>query len=121
MVKVFSQDKILCFIDSQKLYVADVDSVLVSIQSQDEMRLLYDELVNKNNLTKIYFYNKDEKVLFSYFTSLFKKIGHTNDLAQLGVHRALVASRALTQLLLQIVVQIAKHDVSHETHLQNMK
>ena len=74
MIKVFSQDKILCFIDSQKLYVADADSILVSIQSQDEMRLLYDELVTKNNLTKIYFYNTDEKVLFSYFTSLFKKI-----------------------------------------------
>ena len=82
MIKVFSQDKILCFIDSQKLYVADADSILVSIQSQDEMRLLYDELVTKNNLTKIYFYNTDEKVLFSYFTSLFKKIEEAGGLVK---------------------------------------
>jgi ADP-ribose pyrophosphatase YjhB (NUDIX family) len=74
MVKVFSQDKIIHFINSQKLYTAKEDSILVSIQSGDEMRLLYDELVNKNNLREIYFFNKDANELFNYFSSMFRII-----------------------------------------------
>jgi ADP-ribose pyrophosphatase YjhB (NUDIX family) len=74
MVKVFSQNKIIYFIDSQKLYISEQDTILVSIQSQDEMRLMFDELVNKNNLTEIYFFNKDIKLLFSYFKSMFRFI-----------------------------------------------
>ncbi|MGZ4056738.1 MAG: NUDIX hydrolase [Bacteroidia bacterium] len=74
MVKVFSQNKIIYFVNSQTLYIPKEDSILVSIRSQDEMRLLYDELVNKNNLKAIYFFNKDVKELFAYFSSMFKII-----------------------------------------------
>lgn len=74
MVKVFSQNKIIYFISSQKLYRPKEDSILVGIQSKDEMHLLYDELVNKNNLTEIYFFNEDVKALFNYFSSAFKII-----------------------------------------------
>jgi hypothetical protein len=36
-----------------------------------------------------------------------------HNLAQLGVHGALVACCALAQLLLEIVVEVAQHDVGH--------
>ena len=74
MVKVFSQNKTIHFINSQKLYIPKEDSILASIQTGDEMRLLYDELVNKNNLTEIYFFNEDVKMLFDLFASMFRVI-----------------------------------------------
>ncbi len=74
MVKVFSQNKTIYFVNSQKLCTSKEDTIIVRIQSQDEMRLMYDELVHKNNLTEIYFIHKDVKVLFSYFTSMFRII-----------------------------------------------
>lgn len=74
MVKVFSFNKIIYLISNQSLYVSDKDTAFVSIQSEDEMRLLYDELVNKNNLKEIYFYNENPELLFSYFSSMFRII-----------------------------------------------
>ena len=74
MVKVFSHNKIIYLINDQNLYVPKGDTILVSIQTEDEMHLLYDELVNKNNLAEIYFYNENADRLFYYFTTLFRII-----------------------------------------------
>lgn len=74
MIKIFSGDKYIYLINDKTLFKASKGSSLSLIQSADEMRLNYDELMNRNDLTHVYFLNKSEKKLISYFNSLFRII-----------------------------------------------
>jgi 8-oxo-dGTP pyrophosphatase MutT (NUDIX family) len=74
MIKIFSLNKIIYLINSQSSFKVGEDSILASIRSADEMRLMYDELVNKNSLREIYFFNESSDQLFAYFTSMFRVI-----------------------------------------------
>lgn len=74
MVKIFSQDKIIYLISDKNLFKSTKRSVLAAIDSSDEMRFNYDELINRNDLNHIYFFNKSEKKLRNYFNSLFRII-----------------------------------------------
>lgn len=74
MIKVFSGDKIIYLIQDKTLFVAEVSSVLAEVGSADEMRLVYDELVNKNSLKNIWFCYKDVNHLLEMFSSMFKLV-----------------------------------------------
>lgn len=74
MIKIFSGDKYIYLINDKTLFKASKGSSLSLIQSSDEMRFNYDELMNRNDLTHVYFFNKSEKKLTSYFISLFRLI-----------------------------------------------
>ena len=55
-------------------YQQKEDTVLVTIHSLDEMQMMYDELVNKNQFLEVYFYHENEKLLLTTFSSAFKVI-----------------------------------------------
>lgn len=74
MIKIFSQDKIIYLINDKTLFKSAKGSILSSIHSSDEMRFNYDELINRNDLNQLYFFNKSEKKLTTYFNSLFRII-----------------------------------------------
>lgn len=74
MIKIFSFNKIIYLINNIDLYQPGESSIFSSIQSESEMHLVYTELINKNNINVIYFFNKNEEQLFSHFTSMFRII-----------------------------------------------
>ncbi len=74
MVKVFSLNKTICLTSSLMDYQQRKDTVLVRIHSLDELRMMYDELVNKNQFIEVYFYYENEKLLLTTFSSAFKTI-----------------------------------------------
>jgi 8-oxo-dGTP pyrophosphatase MutT (NUDIX family) len=55
-------------------YPQKEDTILIRIHSLDELQLLYDELVTKNQFMEVYFYYENEKILLSTFSSAFKII-----------------------------------------------
>lgn len=61
-------------VSDKKLYKREDYNLLVAVRSPDETRLMYDELVNKNNVREIYFYNENKDDLFEFFTSMFRVI-----------------------------------------------
>jgi 8-oxo-dGTP pyrophosphatase MutT (NUDIX family) len=74
MIKIFSLNKTIYLINDQKMYKQKKDTQLVSVHSEKEMSLMYSELIKKNNLKQICFFNESLKQLFSYFSSMFKVI-----------------------------------------------
>jgi 8-oxo-dGTP pyrophosphatase MutT (NUDIX family) len=74
MIKVFSLNKIIYLIESKTLFYPKEGTVLMSIHSKDEMRLIHDELINKSNVNEIYFFNKNLEKLFGYFADMFRII-----------------------------------------------
>ncbi len=74
MIKICSLNKNIHLINDKSLFVAGERSVLARIGSLDELQLSYDELINKNNLTDIYFLSVDVDKLFNDFKSMFKII-----------------------------------------------
>jgi 8-oxo-dGTP pyrophosphatase MutT (NUDIX family) len=74
MIKIFLSNKTVYLIDDQKLFNSKEKSALEKIDSAEEMKLKYNNAVDKNNLTELYFFNKDEKKLLDYFTRMFKVI-----------------------------------------------
>ncbi len=50
------------------------DTVLVRIHSLDELQLMHDELIDKNQFTEVYFYHENEKLLLSSFSLRYKVI-----------------------------------------------
>ena len=82
MIKVFSFSKSIYLISNQNLYIPKENTILASIRSEDEMHLLYDELVKKNHLTEIYFYNEDFDQLYEYFISMFRIINAAGGLVK---------------------------------------
>ena len=74
MIKIFSQDKNIYLINDKNLIKLAKGGVLTAINSSDEMRFYYDELMNRNDLNSLYFFNTSEKKLYTYFSSLFRII-----------------------------------------------
>ncbi len=74
MIKIFSPSKIIYLINSKSTIKLKKNAVLADIQSKDELRLMYFELMHKKDLKEIYFFNPDLKHLFSYFSALFHVI-----------------------------------------------
>lgn len=74
MIKVFYPDKIIYLLNDQQLFKPKEGTIFASIQSEEEMRLIYNELITKNNLNEIYFFNESIEQLFRYFSSMFRII-----------------------------------------------
>ena len=74
MVKIFSLNKMICLINDQTLFQPEDGDILVNIQSANEMYLAYNELINKPNLSNIYFFNENEGQLFDHFAAMFRII-----------------------------------------------
>ncbi len=74
MIKIFSLNKIIYLIKSQALFHNKEGAAFARIQSKDEMRIIYEELLNKNNVNEIYFFNENLELLFDYFASMFRII-----------------------------------------------
>jgi ADP-ribose pyrophosphatase YjhB (NUDIX family) len=74
MVKVFANNKTICFTSDLMDFPQKQDTVLVRIHSLDEIRMVYNELVNKNQFIEVYFYHENEKLMLSAFSSIFKII-----------------------------------------------
>jgi len=55
-------------------YQQKEDTVLVRIHSLDELQMMYDELVNKNQFMEVFYYHENEKLLLTSFSSAFKVI-----------------------------------------------
>ena len=74
MVKVFSLNKTICLTSNLMDYQQKEDTVLVRIHSLDELQMMYDELVTKNQFIEVYYYHENEKLLLTSFSSAFKVI-----------------------------------------------
>jgi 8-oxo-dGTP pyrophosphatase MutT (NUDIX family) len=74
MVKVFSLNKTICLTSNLMDYQQKIDTVLVRIHSLDELQMMFDELVTKNQFLEVYYYHENEKLLLSSFSSAFKVI-----------------------------------------------
>ena len=74
MVKVFLQNKTIYLTSNLMDYNQKEDSVLVRIHSLDELPMMYDELVNKNQFIEVYYYHENEKLLLTTFSAAFKII-----------------------------------------------
>lgn len=82
MIKVFLSNKIIYLINDQNIFNYKEKSVLEEIDSEEEMQLKYNNAVDKNNITELYFFNKDEKKLLDYFTGMFKVINAAGGFVQ---------------------------------------
>ncbi|MFL5765703.1 MAG: NUDIX hydrolase [Bacteroidia bacterium] len=74
MVKVFTNNKTICFTSNLMDFPQKRDTVLVRIHSLDEIRMVFEELVNKNQFIEVYFYHENEKLMLITFTSIFNVI-----------------------------------------------
>lgn len=74
MVKVFSNNKTIYLTSNLMDYQQKKDTVLVRIHSLDELQMMFDELVSKNQFLEVYYYHENEKLLLSSFSSAFKVI-----------------------------------------------
>ncbi len=74
MIKVFSLNKTLFFIDQINNYAQKTNNILISVDSEKSLKNSYDTLIGKNNLSEIYFYNGDIKWLFDEFKKMFRII-----------------------------------------------
>lgn len=74
MVKVFFLNKTIYLTSNLMDYHQKKDTVLVRIHSLDELQMMHDELVNKNQFIEVYFYHENEKLLLSSFSLSFKVI-----------------------------------------------
>ncbi len=74
MVKVFFLNKTIYLTSNLMDYQQKKDTVLVRIHSLDELQMMHDELVNKNQFVEVYFYYENEKLLLSSFSLAYKVI-----------------------------------------------
>lgn len=74
MIKVFSLNKTLFFIDQINNYAQKTNNILIPVDSEKSLKNSYDTLIGKNNLSEIYFYNGDIKWLFDEFKKMFRII-----------------------------------------------
>jgi ADP-ribose pyrophosphatase YjhB (NUDIX family) len=74
MIKIFSLNKTIFLVDDKALFKPAESAVLIDISSDKEMRLEYDKLISRNELTEIYFFNESNKRLLNYFSSMFRLI-----------------------------------------------
>ena len=59
MVKVFTLNKTIYLTSNLMDYQQKKDTVLVKIHSLDELQMMNDELVNKNQFSEVYFYHEN--------------------------------------------------------------
>src|ERR1043166_3932939 len=74
MVKVFANNKTICFTSNIMDFPQKQDSMLVRVHSLDEIQMVYQELVTKSQFIELYFYHENEKLMQITFTSFFKVI-----------------------------------------------
>jgi 8-oxo-dGTP pyrophosphatase MutT (NUDIX family) len=74
MIKIFSPNKIIYLISSKPTVKLNKNSIFIEIQSKDELRLKYFEVINKKDLNEIYFYNSSLENLFTFFADQFRLI-----------------------------------------------
>lgn len=74
MVKVFFLNKTIYLTSNLMDYQQKEDTVLVRIHSLDELQMMHDELVKKNQFIEVYFYYENEKLLLSTFSLSYKVI-----------------------------------------------
>ena len=74
MIKIFSGDQVIYLTTHIKKHIPSDDSVIVKIDFGNDMRIKFKEVIGNEELKKVYFYNKDEDLLFEYFSSMFKNI-----------------------------------------------
>lgn len=74
MVKVFFLNKTIFLTSNLMDYQQKEDTVLVRIHSLDELQMMHDELVKKNQFIEVYFYYENEKLLLSTFSLSYKVI-----------------------------------------------
>src|ERR1043165_8955577 len=82
MVKVFANNKTICFTSNLMDFPQKQDTVLVRIHSLDEIKMVYNELVNKNQFIEVYFYHENEKLMLITFSSIVKMIEAAGGLVQ---------------------------------------
>jgi ADP-ribose pyrophosphatase YjhB (NUDIX family) len=74
MIKIYSGDKIINLISTQKLFRPEKNSIMASVSGADELKLSYDELIAQPNLEQIFFFNESQDNLLSWFSSMFRLI-----------------------------------------------
>lgn len=74
MIKIFSPHKTIYLIDNQTSFKKHSDSILLQVQSRDEMISKYNEYIRNNSLNDIYFFNESSEKLFKYFSTMFRLI-----------------------------------------------
>ena len=74
MIKVFSSGKTIRLIADQRLYARSTGSIMVTIGSQEEMTIAYNDLIIKKELKVLFFYNPNLDFLFDCFKSMFRLI-----------------------------------------------
>jgi 8-oxo-dGTP pyrophosphatase MutT (NUDIX family) len=82
MTKVFFSNKTIYLISNRMDYQQQDDTVLVTIYSLDELQVVYDELLNKNESIDVYLYYENEKRLLTAFSALFKPINAAGGLVK---------------------------------------
>ena len=74
MIKIIESNKTIYLIDNQSDFKRSENAVIVSVQSADEMISNYNKLAKKKKLQEIYFFNRDLKQLYNYFSAMFRII-----------------------------------------------
>ena len=74
MIKIFSLNKIIYLIDDKNDFNLKKDAILISVNSAKEMLIKYNELTQNEKPYNLYFFNKDIKTLFKYFSGMFRLI-----------------------------------------------
>ncbi|MES2592455.1 MAG: NUDIX domain-containing protein [Bacteroidota bacterium] len=84
MIKIFSPHKTIYLIDNQTFFKKHKNSVIVPVQSRDEMISKYNELIKENSLNEIYFFNENSEKLLKHFTAMFRVIEAAGGLVKNG-------------------------------------
>ena len=74
MIKIFSGNKIIYLTKHFKKHIPTEDSVVIKIDIGKKMRMKYKEVINDDSIKEIYFFNRDEDLLFEYFSAMFRNI-----------------------------------------------
>ncbi|MDQ3046172.1 MAG: NUDIX domain-containing protein [Bacteroidota bacterium] len=81
MIKIYSGEKIIYLTNDQTPFRPSDSAIMATVGSADEMRLLYDELLNKK-LDEIWFYHHNLDTLYEYFCGLFKIVSAAGGLVR---------------------------------------
>ncbi len=82
MIKIFAPEKTVYLTDGKPTLKASSGVICIPISSQEELNLKYHEVVNNQQLTEVYFINKNLDLLFDYFSSLYTIINAAGGLVR---------------------------------------
>jgi 8-oxo-dGTP pyrophosphatase MutT (NUDIX family) len=74
MITVFCPGKTIQLSSQQGLFRQSQDNLLLKVNSEAEMKKVFDEHAEKKGLRTIFFYHPDESRLMDYFSSMFRVI-----------------------------------------------